>query len=245
MIALQQSWPPGLAGKSRRRALLAMVLALAGLAFLDAWISQEATAWPWAWRRLFYAITDYGLSEWFLVPSASVLVTACLAMAVPRSLWRGACAEIALLAGFVFLGIGFPALLSNLAKRLIGRVRPVEFEQFGAFAFRPLFNDWTFQSFPSGHSTTAIAVAFIAGFLWPRTFRPLLAIGLAVCISRVVVGVHYPTDIAGGALVGMSGAGLVRNAFAWRGWLFERREDGRIVRKPLVALGRLVQRAWR
>src|SRR5690606_22481781 len=109
----------------------------------------------------------------------------------------------------------------------------------------PIVNDWTFQSFPSGHTTTAIALAFVIGFLWPRLFWPFLAIGVLVGVSRVPVGMHYPTDVLAGFVVGMLGAYLVRNFFAERDWLFRRRADGRIVRKPFVALRRLGQRAAR
>ena len=100
-----------------------------------------------------------------------------------------------------------------------------------------------FQSFPSGHTTTAIALAFVVGFLWPRLFPYFLAIGVVVGISRVPVGMHYPTDVFAGLVVGMLGAYLVRNIFARRGVLFEQRADGHIVRRPLVAIRSALQRA--
>jgi undecaprenyl-diphosphatase len=64
-----------------------------------------------------------------------------------------------------------------------------------------------------------------------------------VGISRVPVGMHYPTDVFAGLIVGMLGAYLVRNAFARRRWLFTTRPDGRIVRRPFIAIRRAVQRA--
>jgi len=49
--------------------------------------------------------------------------------------------------------------------------------------------------------------------------------------------------VFGGLVVGMLGAYLVRNAFARRRWLFASQIDGRIARRPLVAIPRAVQRA--
>ena len=245
MNDLGKPWPLGLAGRSWPWFPLAVLLALAGLALLDATASRGAIGWPDAWRAPFFFITDYGLSDWILIPSLALFVLARLAMLPLRRLWRLAAYEVAVLSGFIFLGVGVPGLLSNLVKRLIGRVRPVGYEEFGPFSFHPIVNDWTFQSFPSGHTTTAIALAFVIGFLWPRLFWPFLVIGVFVGVSRVPVGMHYPTDVLAGFVVGMLGAYLVRNVFAGRDWLFRRRADGRIVRKPFVALRRLVQRAAR
>jgi len=59
----------------------------------------------------------------------------------------------------------------------------------------------------------------------------------------VPVGMHYPTDVFAGCVVGMLGAYLVRNLFARKDWLFHQQADGRMVRKPLVAFRQLFQRA--
>jgi membrane-associated phospholipid phosphatase len=64
-----------------------------------------------------------------------------------------------------------------------------------------------------------------------------------VAMSRVPVGMHYPTDVFAGIVVGMLGAYLVRNFFAHRGWLFTRTPDGLVVPKRLPALRQVFQRA--
>jgi undecaprenyl-diphosphatase len=167
-----------------------------------------------------------------------------LAVLLLRRLARLVAVEIALLSGFIFVGVGVPGLISNLLKRIVGRGRPVEFETSGAFSFHQIVNDWHFQSFPSGHTTTAIALAFVVGFVWPRLFPVFFVVGAVVGLSRVPVGMHYPSDVFGGLVVGLLGAYLVRNLFARRGWLFTIRPDGHVVRRRFVAIRRAVQRAF-
>ncbi|MBE7731774.1 phosphatase PAP2 family protein [Devosia faecipullorum] len=243
MIDLQKPWPPGLNRSSWPFFITGMVVVLAALASIDIAASRGAIGWPAEWRAPFFFITDYGLSDWILIPSLVLMILLRLAMFPLRGLWREATGEMAMIFAFVFVGVGAPGLVTNVLKRLIGRSRPTEFETSGAFSFQHFFNDWTFQSFPSGHSATAIATAFTIGFLWPRTFLVLLVVGVVVAISRVPVGAHYPTDVFAGMIVGMLGAYLVRNVFARKGWLFEKRTDGKIVRKPLSGLRQLVYRA--
>lgn len=67
-------------------------------------------------------------------------------------------------------------------------------------------NEW---SFPSGHSTFFFAIA-TAVFLYNKKWGAGLFIGtLLVTISRVIAGVHYPSDILGGMLIGMATAYIV------------------------------------
>jgi undecaprenyl-diphosphatase len=243
MIDLTKPWPLGLDSRRWPLFCLAVVLGVALLAQIDIWASQSTIAWPDLWRAPFFFITDYGLSDWVLIPSLTIFILALVAGRLLKDLPGLAAREVATLSGFVFLGVGVPGLMANLIKRLIGRGRPTEYDVSGAFSFQNVVNDWSFQSFPSGHTTTAIALAFVIGFLWPRLFMLFLAIGIVVSFSRVPIGMHYPSDVFGGLVVGMLGAYLVRNIFARRGWLFEILPDGRIVARPFSAIPRLFQRA--
>jgi len=243
MFDLTKPWPMGLDSRLWPLFCLGVIVGVAVLSQIDVWASRGAIGWSDEWRAPFFFITDYGLSDWVLIPSLVVLVLALPAMLLLKRLPRLVASEVALLSSFIFLGVAIPGLISNLLKRLIGRGRPDEFADVGAFFFRSLANDWQFQSFPSGHATTAIALAFVIGFLWPRLFPLFLAVGTVVSLSRVPVGMHYPSDVFGGLVVGMLGAYLMRNVFARRRWLFDTRPDGRIVARRLVAIRRAIQRA--
>jgi undecaprenyl-diphosphatase len=57
-------------------------------------------------------------------------------------------------------------------------------------------------SFPSGHAATSFAAATILSFAFPRLTPYLFVLAAAVAWSRVYVGVHYPLDVLGGAVLG-------------------------------------------
>jgi undecaprenyl-diphosphatase len=70
----------------------------------------------------------------------------------------------------------------------------------------------TSLSFPSGHAASAFAFATGAGNALAPATVPLHALAAAVAYSRVHTGVHYPGDVAVGALVGTVTAQLTTHA---------------------------------
>lgn len=59
-------------------------------------------------------------------------------------------------------------------------------------------------SFPSGHTSAAFLATGLISFIYPLLLIPLLAWAISVAISRVILGVHFPTDTLAGALLGFT-----------------------------------------
>jgi membrane-associated phospholipid phosphatase len=91
--------------------------------------------------------------------------------------------------------VGATYALNTAIKALVRRPRPVV-EGLPALVATP-----TKLSFPSAHSSTSFAAARAYGQLVPAA--PLYVTAAAMAASRVYLGVHYPTDVAAGALLGL------------------------------------------
>jgi membrane-associated phospholipid phosphatase len=162
-------------------------------------------------------ITNYGRSSTFLYPFGIVLLV--LAAALSPSLTKmsqGVLAALAVRFGFLFVAIGLPSLFATIVKRLIGRARPYVGNHDDPFAYMPFIWKPEYASMPSGHATTALAAAIAIGAVWPR-LRPVMWIyALVIMASRILIFVHHPSDVLGGAVVGIVGALMVRRWFAAR-----------------------------
>lgn len=96
---------------------------------------------------------------------------------------------------------GIAALLANGLKHLIGRPRP-KFVHSGDWQMSLTWASGL-DSFPSGHTTASFAVATVLAKRFPL-FGPLgIAIALFVALSRILRGSHFPTDVLGGAVIGI------------------------------------------
>ncbi|MGO4633610.1 phosphatase PAP2 family protein [Streptomyces sp. 2RAF24] len=98
-------------------------------------------------------------------------------------------------------------LASMGVKRVVRRPRP------RPETYPPLVRTAGRHSFPSSHAASAAAAAVAFAALSPATRPVAVPAATAMCLSRLVAGVHYPTDIAAGALLGAA------TAAAGRTWL--------------------------
>jgi undecaprenyl-diphosphatase len=95
-------------------------------------------------------------------------------------------------------------LSADALKAAIPRARP---------HLNPLVGVPHTHSFPSGHAATSFACATVIGAAVPRARLPLYVLAALVAWSRVYIGVHYPVDVLGGALVGVAAGAVVLGAF--------------------------------
>jgi undecaprenyl-diphosphatase len=100
----------------------------------------------------------------------------------------------------VLLADGAAQALSSLGKLITDRPRPPLRYPEPA----PLIPAPHTASFPSGHATTSFACAATLARFAPRRVAVLLYVLAAlIAYSRVYVGVHYPLDVLGGAVLGL------------------------------------------
>lgn len=99
------------------------------------------------------------------------------------------------------------SLLINNAglKNIVGRIRPYDtIPGLVPLIARP----WDY-SFPSGHTASSFAAAWVLWHRLPKRFGiPALALAGLIGLSRLYLGVHYPTDVIFGAISGI-GCGCI------------------------------------
>ena len=94
-------------------------------------------------------------------------------------------------------------LLNTIVKQTVRRARPVLEEELPALT--PVLSG---RSYPSAHASTSFAGARALGAAG-LPGAPLRAVAIAMALSRPYLGVHYPSDILAGALLGDSVARLM------------------------------------
>jgi membrane-associated phospholipid phosphatase len=105
------------------------------------------------------------------------------------------------------------ATANVLAKGVFPRGRP---HLAGVPVVRRLVRAPVTTSFPSGHSASAVAFATAASMEMPVLTVPLGVLALAVSVSRVATGAHYPSDVVAGMALGAAVAGLTRRCWPRR-----------------------------
>jgi len=157
-------------------------------------VTAHTVSWPTA------------VAEGFSFPGSELFIAGvalCLALGLVRQQRR-------LDALFVAVAITGSAALTLTVKYLVGRPRPVAFFRVPEHGY----------SFPSGHTLSATCLALVVAYLlWRSALRRgvklsgSLALAVVVALvgaSRLVLGVHYPTDVIGSMMLGTAWtAGLI------------------------------------
>jgi membrane-associated phospholipid phosphatase len=232
-------WP------SRQTIVLGAVAAVAAvivtMLLFDATAVAAARRLPIGLVHAFRRLTDLGLSGWFLWPLGLMLIALAFLDSPSMPLFlRHVLAAWAVRLGFLFTAIGLPSLFVSIVKRLIGRGRPFV-DGDGVWSYAPFIWRADHASLPSGHATTAFSALVAIGALYPAA-RPLLWIyAIAIALSRVVVTAHFPSDVLAGAIIGATGAYLVRDWFAARRLGFAVGTDGAVRPRPGPSVWRIIK----
>jgi undecaprenyl-diphosphatase len=169
-----------------------------------------AQLWPFRW------ITDFGKAAYVLWASGLAALAALAITPLLRGRVRLAVAGLDVRLAFVFLSVGLANLIGEGLKGAIGRARPFVGGRADVFQFSPATWHEPFESLPSAHAITAVALACAVAMAWPRSRWVMAAYALAILVSRVALLAHHPSDVVAGALVGVVGALVVRSWFATR-----------------------------
>ncbi len=130
-------------------------------------------------------ITHLGDAGWCWILLAVILLI------VKKTRKIGLVTAVSLLSSYV---------VNNLIlKNLVARVRPYE----AVDGLQRIIEAQSDFSFPSGHSASSFAAAVIIFMLCPRKYGvPALVLAFLIALSRLYVGVHYPTDVLTGVISG-------------------------------------------
>ncbi|MGN0482634.1 MAG: phosphatase PAP2 family protein [Lachnospiraceae bacterium] len=99
------------------------------------------------------------------------------------------------------LSLVFTLIVDNLLlKNIVARIRPYD----RIPEIQILIERQRDFSFPSGHTGSSFAAAVVMARNLPKRYGvPALVLAILIAFSRLYVGVHFPTDVAGGAVIGI------------------------------------------
>lgn len=166
---------------------------------MDALIQAEGAFLLWiqeAVRSNFMTVFMTGITSLNYLGILWILITLAL-LAFRKTRRLGAMCAIAMIIGLV--------VTNGIIKNWVARVRPYDAIE-GLTRLTDAQRDF---SFPSGHTTNAMACSWVLLMRGPKRWGiPLFALAILIGLSRLYVGVHYPTDVLAGAAIGICSATL-------------------------------------
>jgi membrane-associated phospholipid phosphatase len=206
---------------------------------IDAWeiaqMPKRGTPSLW-WLRI---VTDFGKDEYVLAVLGAMLIVIAIVAPALRGVRRSMLFGLGTRLQFIFFAVAVSNLVTEVLKYCIGRGRPFVGGEGNVFHFSHFAGSPAYYSFPSGHATTAFALAMAVSAVWPQARVAMAIYALIIATSRLVLLAHHPSDVVAGAMVGIVGTVFVRYWFAARRLGFAIQRDGSIVSLVGPSSGRL------
>lgn len=104
----------------------------------------------------------------------------------------------------VFVAVLHFVFTEGVIKHLFFRIIPPRKRPYVKYAslIRPIGRKFSDSSFPSSHMTTSVAMFFVITSFYPSLIIPAVIMVVAMASSRLHNGMHYPSDVLAGALLG-------------------------------------------
>ena len=151
-------------------------------------------------KKFFVGITELGDSLWYFLILTLVFLFSFICVKLKKISYKNYnFLKNFSIFGFIYLFL--VGLITQLLKHTLGRPRPNHTDYSDNFTLSFFSYDSAFHSFPSGHSSTIVAVVLMAILLLPSLRMFFYIFGFLISISRVVVGAHFITDVVAGAVV--------------------------------------------
>jgi len=166
--------------------------------------------------------------KYFYIPLASIWL-----FLITRKSFRAR----SLAVGIVLLVTFSESVSSDILKPLLNRPRP--YDALSHVRLHGSEGDWMItpelkepvlgksRSLPSSHATNIFAAALLLSYYYRRLWPLFYIVAFWVAYSRVYLGVHYPTDVILGAIVGTLCAILAMWLIIFAGRFFENRKGSR------------------
>jgi undecaprenyl-diphosphatase len=168
--------------------LVILIQRFLGIPFLD-------------WFFPFY--TDLHKEPWFVLTFTMPVIFLWVYLEGKKRIW--------IIAGFFMTVIITDTFCGQLVKKAIGRVRPFE-----ASASIVALSPASGFSFVSNHAANSFAIATYLAYFYPKASWVFWVLASFTAFSRIYNGVHYPTDVIVGAMIGYIFSKLVIKYFVER-----------------------------
>lgn len=107
---------------------------------------------------------------------------------------------------YISLSAAIALVVGEGLKIFLGRHRPVMLYESQKYGLQFFTKEWSMNSTPSGHSLRIFSILTALSLLFKRWAFLFITIAVLVCISRVAVTAHYPSDVLFGAYIGIFSA---------------------------------------